>query len=433
MDLSIAEIYEIFLQSGKVSTDTRHIIPGSIFFALKGERFDGNKFALEALKKGSVLAVVDDASLGDSEGCCLVPDVLKALQNLALHHRRKLNIPVIGITGTNGKTTTKELVAAVLGKKYNVWFTQGNFNNHIGVPLTLLSIPPGTQIAVVEMGANHVGEIVDLCAIARPDHGLITNVGKAHLEGFGSFEGVKKGKGELYSFLKENGGEIFINVDNPHLMEMIGEYPWIGYGTEENAVVKASDVSADPLLHFSLTTSQVENIPVQTCLTGLYNLDNVLAAASVAHYFGVEEELVVQAIENYVPQNNRSQYFNSGKNQVLLDAYNANPSSMRVALENFKAIQHSRKILVLGSMKEMGADSRAEHLQLLQLVESLEFDACYLSGEEFKDIVPDDKRFCWFENTAELRTHLESQKIRDAFLLIKGSRANRLEQVADVL
>ncbi|WP_234408425.1 UDP-N-acetylmuramoyl-tripeptide--D-alanyl-D-alanine ligase [Marinilabilia salmonicolor] len=268
MNLSIAEIYEIFLQSGKVSTDTRHIIPGSIFFALKGERFDGNKFAKEALNKGSVLAVVDDASLNDEEGCCLVPDVLKTLQNLALHHRRKLNIPVIGITGTNGKTTTKELLAAVLAKKYNVWFTQGNFNNHIGVPLTLLSIPPGTQISVVEMGANHVGEIAGLCAIARPDHGLITNVGKAHLEGFGSFEGVKKGKGELYSFIKENGGEIFINVDNPHLMEMIGEYPWIGYGTGEGAVVKASDVSADPLLHFLLTTSRLRRNLFRPALRG---------------------------------------------------------------------------------------------------------------------------------------------------------------------
>jgi UDP-N-acetylmuramoyl-tripeptide--D-alanyl-D-alanine ligase len=433
MSKSVVEIYEVFLQSGKVSTDTRNIIPGSIFFALKGERFDGNKFALDALKNGCVLAVVDDEALIDAEGCIVVPDVLKALQNLARHHRKHLNIPVIGITGTNGKTTTKELVAAVLSKKYNVWFTQGNFNNHIGVPLTLLGIPPATQIAVIEMGANHVGEIAGLCSIAQPDHGLITNVGKAHLEGFGSFEGVKKGKGELYSFLKDNGGEIFINVDNSHLMEMIGEYPWIGYGQGDGAVVKASEISADPLLRFLLTTSRVERKPVQTCLTGLYNLDNVLAAASIGHYFGVEEELVIEAVDNYVPQNNRSQYFNSGKNQVLLDAYNANPSSMSVALENFKAIHHEPKILVLGSMKELGDDSLSEHNRLIETLESMDFEACYLTGTEFRDVVPDDKRFCWFKDTSELRAFLEKQKIRNALFLIKGSRANRLESVAEVL
>jgi len=433
MNKTIAELYEVFLQSGKISTDTRQIIPGSIFFALKGERFDGNKFAIMALNNGCVLAVVDDKSLENKEGCFWVPDVLKTLQNLGNYHRRQLRIPFIGITGSNGKTTTKELVAAVLSRKYNVWCTQGNFNNHIGVPLTLLEIPPATQIAVIEMGANHVGEIAELCNIAQPDHGLITNVGKAHLEGFGSFEGVKKGKGELYAFLKQSGGEIFINVDNEHLTGMIGDYPWIGYGKGKDAVVKASEVSAEPLLKFLLTTSRVERMPVQTCLMGLYNLDNVLAAASVGHYFGVEEELVKDAVENYVPNNNRSQYFNSGKNQVLLDAYNANPSSMSVALENFNAISHAKKILILGGMKELGFDSQKEHLRLLKTLESIDFEACYLTGNEFKEMLPDDDRFQWFKETAELRKYLKNNKVRDALILIKGSRANRLESVAEVL
>jgi UDP-N-acetylmuramoyl-tripeptide--D-alanyl-D-alanine ligase len=433
MSKIIAELYEAFLQSGKVSTDTRHIAPGSIFFALKGERFDGNEFALMALKSGSVLAVVDDKELADIEGCFWVPDVLKSLQDLARYHRQQLKIPFIGITGSNGKTTTKELIATVLSRKYNVWFTPGNFNNHIGVPLTILGIPPATQIAVIEMGANHMGEIADLCNIALPDHGLITNVGKAHLEGFGSFEGVKKAKGELYSFLKDAGGEIFINVDNEQLMNMVGDFPWIGYGKDNNAVVRASEVSADPLLTFLLTTSRVENLPVQTCLMGLYNLDNVLAAASVGHYFGVEEELVKEAVENYVPENNRSQYFNSGKNQVLLDAYNANPSSMNVALENFKAIKHARKFLILGSMKELGAESLLEHSQLLNALESMDFEACYLTGQEFKEILPHDSRVQWFEDTASLVKFLEKKKLRDALFLIKGSRANRLELVAEVL
>ncbi len=433
MSKTIAELYEVFLQSGKVSTDTRQIIPGSIFFALKGERFDGNKFAQMALNNGCLLAVVDDKSLENKDGCFWVPDVLKALQDLARYHRQQIKIPVIGITGSNGKTTTKELIAAVLSKKFNIWFTRGNYNNHIGVPLTLLSIPPATQIAVIEMGANHVGEIADLCSIALPDHGLITNVGKAHLEGFGSFEGVKKGKGELYAFLKSVGGEIFINVDNEHLMDMIGDYPWIGYGKGKNAVVRASGVSADPLLKLFLTTSRVEKLPVSTFLTGLYNLDNVLAAASVGHYFGVDEELIKEAVENYVPENNRSQFFNSGKNQVLLDAYNANPSSMGVALENFGAIGHSKKILVLGGMKELGSDSVKEHAQLLSTLESMDFETCFLTGEEFKTIVPDDNRFQWFKDTASLKNYLEKRKIRDALILIKGSRANRLEGISEVL
>jgi UDP-N-acetylmuramoyl-tripeptide--D-alanyl-D-alanine ligase len=433
MNSFIGQLYEVFLETGRVSTDTRELKPGSIFFALKGMHFDGNRFAREALEGGCRLAVVDDKELKNVDGCFFVPDVLSALQNLARYHRQKLEIPVIGITGSNGKTTTKELIAAVLAKKYRVWFTQGNLNNHIGVPLTILSIPPGTQIAIVEMGANHKGEITRLCNIALPNHGLITNVGKAHLEGFGSIEGVMEAKGELYAFLKENGGEIFVNVDSSLLMKMLGDYPWIGYGKSEKAVVKADKIIAEPLLAFDLSTSRVRGYRINTCLIGLYNVDNVLAAASVAHFFGVEEDLVKNAIENYVPKNNRSQFFNTGHNQVLLDAYNANPTSMKVALESFSNIKHSRKILVLGSMKELGANSYEEHKKLISEVRNIEFDACYLTGDEFREVVPDDRKFCWLKDTNNLRSALENAKISDALFLIKGSRSNRLEQVVDVL
>ncbi|MFW6371388.1 MAG: UDP-N-acetylmuramoyl-tripeptide--D-alanyl-D-alanine ligase, partial [Bacteroidota bacterium] len=332
------------------------------------------------------------------------------------------------------KTTTKELIASVLSKKYNVWFTRGNFNNHIGVPLTLLSIPPLADIVVVEMGANHIGEIAQLCEIALPNHGLITNIGHAHIEGFGSIEGVMKGKGELYDFLKKNGGEIFINVDNERLMNMVGGYyPWIGYGTGEGAVVKGSHVSAKPFLKFQLTTSRVDELPVETQLLGAYNLENALAAASVGYYFGIEETMIKEAISDYQPANNRSQFYDTGKNKVLLDAYNANPSSMKVALEHFKNTPHPRKILILGSMKELGEESLQEHQCLIRRVLELEFSSCFLTGPEFEPLVPDDHRFVWCRETQELKKALKLVCISDALILVKGSRANKLEEVIDVL
>ncbi|MFW6203210.1 MAG: UDP-N-acetylmuramoyl-tripeptide--D-alanyl-D-alanine ligase [Marinilabilia sp.] len=433
MRQSLEELYDVFLETGKVCTDTRALIPGSIYFALKGERFDGNRFAHKALDEGCRLAVVDEESLEDRPGLFRVPNVLEALQQLARYHRKNLRIPVIGITGSNGKTTTKELISLVLSKKFKVWHTPGNLNNHIGVPLTLLAMKPGTQIAVVEMGANHIGEIGALCEIARPDHGLITNVGYAHLEGFGSFEGVRQGKGELYNFLKRAGGEIFVNVDNDWLMEMVGDYPWIGYGTGDDAVVKASEVSAKPFLSFSLTTTQVNNMPVNTNLTGLYNLENVLAAASVGHYFGIEEALVCDAIEQYLPENNRSQVLNTEDNRLLLDAYNANPSSMKAALEYFRSIDHPRKVLVLGGMKEMGQQSKTEHEKLIEEIKKTDFVSCYLTGPEFEGMVPQGKRCHWYSSTAKLKEALKNDGIKDALILIKGSRANQLEEIVEVL
>lgn len=433
MSEQTGQLYEVFLESGSICTDTRNQKPGSIYFALKGERFDGNKFAIKALQEGCRLAVVDDNNLKNTKGCFWVPDVLKSLQDLARLHRQHLDIPVIGITGSNGKTTTKELIAAVLAKRYSVWFTRGNLNNHIGVPLTLLSIPPGTQIAVVEMGANHIGEIGDLCNIALPNHGLITNIGKAHLEGFGSLQGVRKGKGELFDFLKKHGGEIFVNVDSEVLLQMAGDYPWIGYGTGEKAVVKASGVSASPLLTFEMTTTLVTRMPVKTSLTGDFNLENVLAAAAVGHYFGIDADLVKQAVEEYVPRNNRSQFFRTERNSVLLDAYNANPTSMKVALENFKGMSHSRKILILGSMKELGEENRLEHEKLISFIQEGEFTACYLTGIEFEGLVPVEDRFSWYRDTDALKSALKRAEISDALVLVKGSRANRLETVVEVL
>ncbi|SFE64498.1 UDP-N-acetylmuramoyl-tripeptide--D-alanyl-D-alanine ligase [Thermophagus xiamenensis] len=430
---NIHDLYEAYLASGKVITDTRKLEPESIYFALKGQHFDGNNFAKEALSSGCRLAVVDDERLKNEKGCFWVPNALKMLQNLARYHREKLSIPVIGITGSNGKTTTKELIAAVLKKKYNVWYTQGNLNNHIGVPLTILSMPPQTQVAIIEMGANHIGEIAGLCQIAKPNHGLITNIGKAHLEGFGSFNGVKKGKGELYDFLKKTGGEIFVNVDNPDLLEMLGDYPWIGYGSGSKAVVRAEEISASPMLSFNLTTSRVSGLRINTHLIGKYNKDNVLAAASVAHYFGVEESLVKAALEEYVPKNNRSQFLNTGRNHVILDAYNANPSSMQVALSNFKEMEHPFKVIILGSMKELGEDSKKEHYALLTDLEKLDVEVCFLIGEEFKGIIPANNRFKWYKDTKDLQEALKAASLNNALVLVKGSRANELETVVDFL
>ncbi len=426
-------LYDNYLGAGKVTTDTRHLEAGSLFFALKGPRFDGNRFARHALEQGCSLAVVDDEVLKGVEGCVWVPDVLEALQALARYHRSMLQIPVIGITGTNGKTTTKELITAVLSKKYRVWSTKGNLNNHIGVPLTLLSIPPGTEVAVVEMGANHPHEIRALCRIALPNHGLITNVGMAHIEGFGSFEGVKKTKGELYRFLKDTGGEIFVNTGNDILLEMLGSYPYIGYGRGKEAVVTSSGAEAHPLLSFKLTTSRVKDLSIVTRMTGLYNLENLLAAASIGHYFGVDEPLVKEAFEAYVPENNRSQFVQTARNQVLVDAYNANPSSMKVALDNFAAIDHPHKLLILGGMKELGESNAREHKALIDSVVQMHFETCYLVGEEFEKFVPNEERFSWLATTDALKDELVKRVISGALILVKGSRANQLEEVVELL
>lgn len=468
--MSIEEIYELFLQSRDVTTDSRKVKEGSLFFALKGDNFDGNTFVPQALEKGAALCVVDNADYNVDDRCVLVPDALRALQDLACYHRGKLGIPVIGITGTNGKTTTKELVNAVLSKRYRVWATQGNFNNHIGVPLTLLSIPANTEIAIVEMGANHPGEIDFLCNIANPDFGLITNVGKAHLEGFGSFKGVIRTKTELYKHLAAMAGVIFVNSDNDILMEraekmaqlpsnpsvLPGVVPSIPgvkpteygddfkprgvnlpmasvvtYGSGEDAEYRCSYVSADPYMKFYFEDGDVV-YTVQSQLIGGYNYDNAMSAVCVGRYFNVDLFDIKQAIEDYVPSNNRSQYKKTNHNELILDCYNANPSSMRLAVENFASMRADHKVVMLGGMKELGGDSKTEHRDLFRKVMECKFERVFLVGEEF-EFAATDNGVKWFATSDDVREYLRTNPLEGCVVLIKGSNSNKMWQIEEVL
>ena len=429
-------LYKHYLISRQVTTDSRNCPPNSIYFALKGERFNGNNFALDAISKGCAIAVVDDVSLKGKKGCFWVPDTLQALQQLAAYHRRCSEVKVIAITGSNGKTTTKELLAQVLSKKFNIWFTQGNLNNHIGVPLTILSMPKGTELLVVEMGANHGGEIAELCFISDPDLGLVTNVGKAHIEGFGSIEGVKKAKGELYDYLKQKGGTIFISWDNKHLKDMLGDsYNNVfKYGSSMSNHVIGEDISVDPYLKFKWRKNIKESyFIVDTHLTGIYNLENALAAISVGVFFKVADFDINNAICCYYPANHRSQIVETDNNRVILDAYNANPASMSVALDNFIALKGDKRVLIIGGMKELGNESKQEHLLLLNRIDSIESDLVFLIGEEFKDLAPDNSGYLWFDSVQSLIPYLNTHPLDGCFILVKGSRSNMLEKVMTAL
>jgi len=427
-------LYNIFKQCSLVTTDSRKIEKDALFFALKGDNFDGNKFALSALENGCKYAVVDDVQLKDTSNCIYVPDTLKALQELAQHYRKTFKIPVIGITGSNGKTTTKELIASVLASKYKVWNTKGNFNNHIGVPLTLLSMPENTEIAIIEMGANHKGEIDFLCNIALPDFGLITNVGKAHLEGFGSFQGVMETKSELYRFIETNGSLCFMNIDNKFLKTMIKDCKYISYGSSETTFITGRNVKAEPYLEFewSEIKSNTWN-KVKTNLTGIYNFENALAAVCVATYFNVPNHLINNALSEYIPQNNRSQLIDTLHNKVLLDAYNANPDSMNVALHNFNEMNNLHKVLILGEMNELGNESYKEHETLMKHIKTMNIDMCFLTGNEFKSFQSYQDNCKWFETVNHLSDYLQKEPISDKLILIKGSRSNRLEILLDFL
>lgn len=464
--MNIEELYEIYLRTRDVTTDSRRVKEGSIFFALRGDKFDGNTFVPQALSQGASVCVVDNADYNIDSRCMLVSNVLETLQELARYHRSHLDIPVIGITGTNGKTTTKELVNAVLSKRYRTWATQGNFNNHIGVPLTLLSIPSDAEMAIVEMGANHPGEIDFLCKIANPEFGLITNVGKAHLEGFGSFKGVIRTKTELYKHLAAMEGVIFVNSDNDILMEraekmaqlpsspsvLPGVVPSIPgavpseygenfvprgvnlpmasvvtYGSSEQAECKGSFVSSDPYMKFYFEDD--DNVyTVQSQLIGGYNFDNAMAAVCVGRYFNVELFDIKTAIEEYVPSNNRSQYKKSKNNDMILDCYNANPSSMRLAVENFAKMKAERKVVILGEMKELGAGSRSEHRELYDLVRSCGFEAIVLVGEEFR-FTDGDNGTKWFATSDDVVMYLREHPIEGCTILIKGSNSNKMWQI----
>ncbi len=433
--MSLNELYELFLSHPVITTDTRNCPEGSIFFALKGDNFDGNLFAHEALEKGCAHAVVDNPQVAGSDGRMVyVSDVLLMLQELAHHHRKQLALPVVQITGTNGKTTTKELTAAVLAKRYKVLFTEGNFNNHIGVPKTLLRLTEEHEIAVIETGANHPGEIADLSKIVDADCGLITNVGKAHLEGFGSLEGVVLTKCELYQYLSgKPEGFIFLNADNSLLAPQAKGLRAITYGKPEQGYdVEGEVISCDPQLRLRLRIANGEWHEVQTQLVGAYNLDNMLAAAAVGLRFGVSEADICAALEAYTPKNKRSELQKTAHNTLIVDAYNANPTSMKAALENFHLIPHPNKLLILGEMRELGSASTEEHTAVVALLQQLGFTNVWLVGKEFAAVASDTAFRC-FNDVEAVKEALTWNPVSDKLILVKGSNGTKLFQLPEFL
>ncbi len=429
--MEMKDLYELFLQHPTITTDSRDVPEGSMFFALKGETFDGNAYAKAALEQGAAYAVIDEKEYAEenNEHLILVEDVLTTLQQLAKYHRVHLGTPIIGITGTNGKTTTKELIATVLKKKYKVLYTQGNFNNHIGVPKTLLQLTREHDIAVIEMGANHPGEIKTLVEIVLPDFGIITNVGKAHLLGFGSFEGVIRTKGELYDFLRAIDGTVFINNENPHLLGISKGLKLVKYGQTETdgLLVKGQLVECNPFLKFEWNGGVV-----QTRLIGSYNLDNALAAACIGTYFEVPSNDICDALAEYTPSNNRSQLTITKDNKLVVDAYNANPTSMKAALDNFRLIQADHKMCILGQMGELGDVSEEEHQKVIDLIGEGDFEQVWLVGDNFaKTRHPANYRL--FANVEEVKTAISTQKPQGFLILIKGSNSNKLVQTVELL
>ncbi len=431
------KIYKAFLNCNKVSIDTRTIQKNDMFWALKGEAFNGNNYIDKAFEKGALYVVTDNKKYIEQNNCIYVKDSLEALQKFANFYIKKLNILILAITGTNGKTTTKELISKVLMKKYNVGYTKGNFNNHIGVPLTLLSFTSKTEIGVVEMGANHPGEIKLLCETAQPKFGIITNIGKAHLEGFGSLQGVIKAKSELYNFLNNNEGKIFINYDNEILKQLINKQEIIKYGTGNDIFCKGSIINQDFFVNCKVQFNQGEAVEINSKLLGSYNFENILATACVGKYFKVADKDIKTAIEDYVPQNNRSQLINSKKgNKIILDAYNANPASMGLALGNFKNISSKEKVLIIGDMLELGKESLKEHTKIIETVREAGFKNIHLIGECFKEASENIKlktNMFFYENVNDLISSLEYEKINNSTLLIKGSRGIKLEKLIEYL
>ncbi len=432
--MSIQELYKIYLQNPVIGTDTRKITSGCLFFALKGDHFDANNFAELALKDGASYAIVDDPKVVKSDRFILVGNVLETLQQLATYHRQQLNIPIIGLTGTNGKTTTKELIKAVLSQKFNTSATLGNLNNHIGVPLTLLAIEPDVEVAIIEMGANHQKEIAMLSEIAKPDYGLITNVGKAHLEGFGGFEGVKKGKGELYTFLEKTQGTVFINNDIQHLKEMANNHTFkevIYYGTLASGLISGKLLANDPYLEVEWS-NLTGSYDVKTNLTGIYNFENILAAIAIGVKFGLNPDEINTGISTYQPQNNRSQIIKTNANTIIGDFYNANPSSMLVAIENIARLEADAKTLILGDMFELGEESPLEHKLIIEKALSFKFDGVVFIGEEFYKFNKEhDAQF--FRTSEEFKSLLKAHPIQNHLILLKGSRGMKLETLLEDL
>lgn len=426
--MEIEELYNRFTECNGLTTDSRHCPEGSMFLALKGETFNGNAFAAQSLAQGCRYAVVDEPQYASPENprIILVDNCLETLQKLANYHRRRLGTRMIGVTGTNGKTTTKELIATVLGEKFKVLYTQGNFNNHIGVPLTLLRLKPEHEMAVIEMGANHPGEIKTLVHIAEPDYGIITNVGKAHLQGFGSFEGVIRTKGELYDFLREKGNAtIFIQNENPYLNKIATGLTCVRYGQTPGLDVTGKVVACSPFLHFSWTAEGGSH-EVQTHLIGAYNLDNALAAVAIGRYFGVEDTQICHALSSYVPQNNRSQLVHTASNTLIVDAYNANPTSMMAALENFRQMEAAHKVAILGDMKELGEGSHEEHQKVVDFLKECGFERVMLVGPEFGGT---SSPFEHYKDVKEVEALLAAHPLQGCCVLVKGSNSMKLSEL----
>ncbi len=425
--MPIEELYQVYLQYPNVQTDTRTLSPGCLFFALKGENFNGNAFAKQAIDQGAAYAVIDEAAYALEGKTILVDDVLTTLQQLAAHHRKQLTIPIIGITGSNGKTTSKELLHAVLSTTYKTSTTVGNLNNHIGIPLTLLRIPMDAEIAVIEMGANHQQEIAGYCTYAAPSHGIITNCGKAHLEGFGGIEGVRKGKGELYDHLRAVNGTAFVMWDYDYLRQMCnGMGQLIKYGTAD-ADIEGRTITAQPFLEVGMTKGTLLG-NIHTQLVGDYNLPNVLMAVAVGQFFQVAPEKIRQAIEAYTPSNSRSQLVKKGSNHIILDAYNANPSSLRSAIENLVRLEADNKILMLGAMAELGEESLQEHEQIVGLISQYHWKEVILVGGDFLLV---QHPFKSFADSMAAKEWFQAQGFENCHILIKGSRSQKMERILE--
>ncbi|MFO7659097.1 MAG: UDP-N-acetylmuramoyl-tripeptide--D-alanyl-D-alanine ligase [Bacteroidales bacterium] len=427
---TIEELYKVFCSHPVITTDSRNIPNDSVFFAIRGPHFDGNDYAVEALEKGAAYAIVDKQLNIHSQRLIRVKDTLIALQQLANHHRKILGTNILALTGSNGKTTTKELCKSVLRKKYNAYATSGNLNNHIGVPLSLLSLTEDTGIGIIEMGANHSGEIAALCQIALPDYGLITNIGKAHLEGFGGIEGVAAAKGELFAHLVRNSKTIFVNTGNEYVSSVAPEN-YKNRVDYNNDNVYGELIANDPYLKLKMRIFN-EEIVVNTNLVGKYNIENVVAAAVVGHFFNIPVNAIKEAIESYIPENFRSQFIDTGRNKVIMDAYNANPSSMKTAVENFFELKADNKMLILGEMLELGSSSEDEHKKIVTLLRGEKTGEVILVGDGFSQLIT-DKRFRFYSSADELLKNINLSEIHAKYILIKGSRGNRLEKLLPLL
>ena len=432
--MELSKLYELYIHHPDISTDSRSVKKNSIFFALKGKNFDGNHFAEDALRNGAACAVIDKSFLKADSRFIIVKDSLSTLQSLANYHRKMCSTKLLAITGSNGKTTTKELIRKILSEKYKVFATQGNLNNHIGVPLSLLSMPSDTQIGIIEMGANHHGEIKQLCEITEPDFGLVTNIGKAHLEGFGNIEDIAKAKAELFEYLKKHDGTIFGNVSNSYVNDVIPQNynNNVLYGIT-NSMCWGQHLESDPFLKLILFMSDNPNgLNINTNLVGRYNLENVIAAATLAHFFNISNSIIKQVIENYFPEENRSQLIKAKSNNIYLDAYNANPTSMRAAIDNFIELNVKNKYFILGEMLEVGDTAEKEHQSLLKILKEKNILNILCVGKGFHKHA-DKYGYKYFSNVDELAKILKTNKIRNANILIKGSRANQLEKLVPFL